>query len=136
MRILIAEDNRVLADVIQFNLEAEGFDVSVAHNGQAALALAKRQSFDLIFSDYQMPGLSGEEMLRAIRGASACQDAMCVLCSAMGYELDERQLIEELDLLRIILKPFSPNELVEIAHEAQAGLAEWLESRAVQAART
>ncbi|WP_166831142.1 response regulator [Thalassoroseus pseudoceratinae] len=120
LNILVAEDNRVLADVIQFNLEDEGFHVVVAHNGRKALKLAEKQAFDLIFCDYQMPGLSGEELLREIRANSISQNAVCVLCSAKGYELDVERLSKELDLMQVVLKPFSPNELVEFAYDAQA----------------
>ena len=117
LRILIAEDNRVLADVMRFNLEAEGFEVTVAHNGQKALGIAQTDCFDLIISDYQMPGLSGEELLRGIRADSVNTTAVCVLCSAKGYELDEEQLKDELGLHSIVMKPFSPRELVEVAQE-------------------
>ncbi len=119
LRILIAEDNRVLADVMRFNLEAEGFEVTIAHNGQKALGLAQAECFDLIISDYQMPGLSGEELLRGIRVDSVNTTAVCVLCSANGYELDEQQLKDELGLHSIVMKPFSPRELVALAQDIE-----------------
>ena len=117
-RILIAEDNRVLADAIRFNLAEEGFDVTVATHGRRALKLAQAETFDLIISDYQMPGLSGEELLTAVRADSASRNAVCILCSAKGYELDSQRLTDELRLMRIVMKPFSPSELVELAHQA------------------
>lgn len=123
LRVLVAEDNRVLADVIQFNLVDEGFDVVVAHNGRKALNLARKQTFDLIICDYQMPGLSGEELLREVRAESKSQEAVCILCSAKGYELDVARLTDELQLMQVVLKPFSPNELVEFAYEAKAVIA-------------
>ncbi len=119
LRILIAEDNRVLADVMRFNLEAEGFEVTIAHNGQKALGLAQAECFDLIISDYQMPGLSGEELLRGIRVDSVNTTAVCVLCSANGYELDEQQLKDELGLHSIVMKPFSSRELVALAQDIE-----------------
>jgi DNA-binding response OmpR family regulator len=119
LRILIAEDNRVLADVMRFNLEAEGFEVTVAHNGQKALGIAQTDYFDLVISDYQMPGLSGEELLRGIRADSVNTTAVCVLCSAKGYELDEEQLTDELGLHSIVMKPFSPRDLVVLAQEIE-----------------
>lgn len=119
-RILIAEDNRVLADVIRFNLAEEGFDVTVATHGRRALKAAQAEAFDLIISDYQMPGLSGEELLSAVRADSLSHDAVCILCSAKGYELDSQRLTDELRLMRIVMKPFSPSELVGLAHQALA----------------
>ncbi len=123
LRILIAEDNRVLADVMRFNLEAEGFEVTVAHNGRKALGIAQAECFDLIISDYQMPGLSGEELLRGIRADSVNTSAVCVLCSAKGYELDEGQLKDDLGLHSIVLKPFSPRDLVVLAQEVKTSSA-------------
>ena len=120
LQILVAEDNRVLADVIQFNLEDEGFDVTVAHDGRKALNLTRKHTYDLIICDYQMPGLSGEELLREVRAESMSQNAVCVLCSAKGYELDVESLTNELQLMQVVLKPFSPNQLVEFAYDAQA----------------
>lgn len=121
LRILIAEDNRVLADVIRFNLTGEGFDVTVAHDGRKALTLAQAETFDLVISDYQMPGLCGRELLHGIRQKSASHNAVCVLCSAKGYELDEEQFRDELALDRIVMKPFSPGDLINIAREVAAG---------------
>ncbi|MEZ6068075.1 MAG: response regulator [Planctomycetaceae bacterium] len=116
--ILVAEDNRVLADVIRFNLDVAGFDVEMAHNGLVALSMAEEREFDLIISDYQMPGCSGEELLEQIRhGHGASRFAAAILCSAKGYELNADELAQSLGIDRIVLKPFSPSELVTAARE-------------------
>lgn len=115
-KILVAEDNRVLADVIQFNYRQEGFDIVVANDGSKALLLAQECAFELVVSDYQMPGLSGYELLSGIRADSLSREAAFILCSAKTYELDERRLTNELGLSHILMKPFSPMELIALTH--------------------
>lgn len=61
-RALVVEDNRVMADVVRFNLSRAGMDVEVAFNGRAALDAFNAAEFDLVITDYQMPEMSGEEL--------------------------------------------------------------------------
>lgn len=90
----------------------------MANHGRRALQAAQAEAFDLIISDYQMPGLSGEELLTEVRADSPSRNAVCILCSAKGYELDTERLINDLQLMRVVMKPFSPSELVGLAKEA------------------
>ena len=55
MRILLAEDNAVMAKVLSFNLSRAGFDVCVSTNGRKALEAARLETFSLLITDYQMP---------------------------------------------------------------------------------
>ncbi len=112
-KILVAEDNRVMSDVIRFNLEQAGFDVTVASNGRRAADLMETGQFDLLITDYQMPEMSGEELCRHIRQDQQHADVPILLCSAKGYELDLTQLAEELKIAKVLFKPFSPTELVD-----------------------
>lgn len=112
-RILIADDNRAMAQVVRFNLERSGFDVAVARTGLEAWTLAQHQEFDLVVTDYQMPDMNGEELCRHLRGHDRYQVTPLILLSAKGLELDSRRLQEELGFAAIMFKPFSPRSLVE-----------------------
>lgn len=112
--ILIAEDNRVMADVLRFNLARSGFSVTVASNGLVAVELLQAGAFDLVISDYQMPGMNGEELCRWMRSDPRYRTVPVLMCSAKGYELDASRLQEELDISRIFYKPFSPRDVVEL----------------------
>jgi DNA-binding response OmpR family regulator len=70
-KILVVEDEAHLAEGLQFNLEAEGHEVALAGDGQAALALVldAETSFDLVLLDLMLPALSGFEVLRRMRAA-------------------------------------------------------------------
>lgn len=109
---LVAEDDRALADIIRLALVRAGYEVTVAHNGKVALDYASQRQFQAIVSDYQMPGLNGEQLLTEIRNRGLAQDATLILCSAKGYEFDSERLRESLELTAVFYKPFSLSELV------------------------
>lgn len=66
-RILIAEDEEHLADGLRFNLEAEGYDVEIAHDGEAAMEKISESSFDAIVLDVMMPKADGFTVARSLR---------------------------------------------------------------------
>ncbi len=113
-RILVAEDNPALGQVIRFNLERAGFDVQVAGNGEEATQLIAGQTFDLVITDLQMPHMDGEQLCRHIRTVLGLQELPIVVCSAKGLEIDTARLMVEYRLEQVLLKPFSPTELVDI----------------------
>lgn len=115
MRVLIAEDNVAMAQVMRFNLQRAGFTVQLAADGRLALEYAKGTDFDLIITDFQMPGMNGEELCRALRQLSAYSDTPVLMCTAKGLELDPLHLHQELGVTGLVSKPFSPRKIVETA---------------------
>ncbi|MEP6901359.1 MAG: response regulator transcription factor [Actinomycetota bacterium] len=69
MNILIVEDEEHLAKGLRFNLEADGFEVEIAYNGEAALQILENYTFDLIVLDVMMPKMNGFEVARTLRKA-------------------------------------------------------------------
>ena len=116
-RILVAEDNRVMGNVIRFNLERSGFDVTLVHDGRAAVDTLKTDYFDLVITDYQMPHASGDDICRYVRFDSDHTETPVVLVSAKGIELQTGDLIGPKRFSRVVYKPFSPKEIVRIASE-------------------
>ena len=112
-RILIADDNRAMAHVVRFNLEKAGHDVGVARSGLEALTMARHGGYDLVVTDYQMPGLNGEEFCRALRAEPRYARTPVILLSAKGLELDLVRLEDELGFAAVLFKPFSPRALVD-----------------------
>lgn len=113
-RLLIAEDNPAAAGVLQFTLSKSGFDVVVATNGTAAITKVQSEKFDAIITDYQMPGANGEEVIRAARADAMNEATPIILCSAKGLELDTVELTNTYQLAKVIYKPFSPRDVVNI----------------------
>ena len=110
-RVLVAEDNVVLGDVIRFNLQRSGFEVTLARNGIEALRMVESQPFDILVTDYEMPGIDGEELCHRVRNELNLTEIRIVMCSAKGLELDRYEIKTRLNIEDILFKPFSIREL-------------------------
>ena len=113
-RVLVAEDNYALANVLRFNLQRAGIAVTVANNGLQAIDLLGREAFDLLMTDFQMPGANGEQLCRAVRRELQIEHMPIVMCSAKGFELDIQGLKSEYGISEILYKPFSVQAIVNI----------------------
>jgi DNA-binding response OmpR family regulator len=111
VRILVAEDDRDIADLIAHYLRKQGWDPHVVSAGDDALAYAKRHPIDVVILDLMMPGLSGLEVCRALRGDKTTESVPIIMVTARAEETDR---IVGLDIGAddYLAKPFSPNELV------------------------
>ena len=86
MKILVVDDEKLLVKGIKFNLENEGYEVTAAYDGAAAVELAKKENFDLIVMDVMMPGLSGSEACMQIREFS---DVPIIMLTARSEDSDK-----------------------------------------------
>ena len=114
--VLIAEDNKVLGDVLRFNLERGGFQVTLARSGDAAAKLFSADTYDLLITDVQMPGLSGLELCEWIRCELGNTSLPIIICSARGFELNEAELRHKYGLVELIFKPFSVRDVIAKAN--------------------
>ena len=90
-RILIIEDNELVADVYEKQLRSEGFDVDVARDGESGLELYGRRKPDLVLLDLMLPQLGGVEVLSTIRSQSGARELpVVVLSNACAGGLKER----------------------------------------------
>ena len=106
-RVLLADDDEELAHLLRDFLAREGFDVTLAHNADDALALAREGDFDIAVFDVMMPGRSGLDALRELRRESALP---VLMLTALGEDID-RILGLELGADDYIPKPCNPREL-------------------------
>jgi two-component system, OmpR family, phosphate regulon response regulator PhoB len=88
-RILIVEDERGLTDVLTYNLQREGYDVIVAHDGQEGLRKAQMQLPDLILLDLMLPGMDGLEVCRELRAGERTRQIPIVMLTAKAEETDQ-----------------------------------------------
>ena len=111
MRVLIAEDDRDIADLIALYVERAGWEPHVTMTGDAALAYARSHPIDVAILDVMLPGVSGLEICRALRSGPGTADVPIIMVTARS---DEGDRIVGLDIGAddYIPKPFSPNELV------------------------
>jgi len=110
-RILVVEDEADIAEVLQYNLELEGFEVDCASRGDDALDAIRRSAPDLILLDLMLPGVNGVELTRILKRDEATAQIPLIMVTARGDEMD-RIVGLELGADDYIPKPFSPRELV------------------------
>jgi two-component system, OmpR family, phosphate regulon response regulator PhoB len=88
-RILIIEDERALTEVLTYNLQREGYETTVAHDGQEGLRKAQTLLPDLIILDLMLPGLTGQDVLKAVRAGERTRDIPVIILSARAEETDQ-----------------------------------------------
>jgi DNA-binding response OmpR family regulator len=111
LRILIAEDDRDIAELVAHFLGKSGWSTHVVAAGDQALAYARSHKIDLVLLDVMLPGLSGMEVCRALRGDKRTAGLPIIMLTARAEEADR---VAGLDMGAddYVAKPFSPNELV------------------------
>jgi len=110
-RILVIEDEPDIAEVLQYNLEKEGFDVETARRGDTGFDAVRRDNPDLILLDLMLPGIDGLELTRMLKRDPVTSRLPIVMLTARGEEVD-RIVGLELGADDYISKPFSPREVV------------------------
>jgi len=110
--VLIADDEHNIRHILDFSLNAEGFDVLSAHNGEDALSLALEHRPDLIILDIMMPGKGGIETCRALKSDPQTAGIPVVLLSARSSQAD-REAGAEAGANDYITKPFSPQRVID-----------------------
>src|SRR5580765_6777168 len=107
-RILVADDERSMRELLAIVLKREGYEVIVAENGQAALDVLAKGAVDLVISDIKMPDMSGVEVLRAAKAADASLLAIMMTAFASTETAVEAMRLGACDYL---IKPFDVDEL-------------------------
>ncbi|MGH2709318.1 MAG: response regulator transcription factor [Actinomycetota bacterium] len=109
-KILVAEDETHIADMISFKLSNAGHRVVRAHDGEEAMTLAALELPALILLDAMMPGLSGFEVLRRLKADAVLRGVPVIMVTAKGQERDVVTGLRE-GATDYIVKPFSLKEL-------------------------
>jgi len=116
-RILVVEDEPSQVEILRFNLHQQGFDVSVAMDGEEGLQAAIEDPPDLILLDWMLPNMSGIEICRKLRRAKETREVPVIMLTARS---EERDKIRGLDIGAddYITKPYSIKELIARIHSA------------------
>jgi DNA-binding response OmpR family regulator len=112
IRILIAEDERDIRDLINFTLGFAGYEVITTSNGEEAYQAALSELPDLIVLDVRMPRMTGYEACKLLKEQESTRDIPIIFLSAKGQESEVKTGLEA-GAEEYILKPFSPDQLVE-----------------------
>ena len=111
-KILIAEDERDIRDLITFTLGFAGFEVVAASNGEEAVNLARKEIPDLILMDVRMPRMTGYEACAIMKADAKLKDVPVIFLSAKGQD-SEIQTGLQAGAADYLLKPFAPDQLTE-----------------------
>ncbi|MGE0740431.1 MAG: phosphate regulon transcriptional regulator PhoB [Hyphomonadaceae bacterium] len=127
LHVLVVEDEAALADLLKYNLEKEGYRVSLANDGEEALVVADEVNPDLVVLDWMLPKAPGIEVCRRLRARQDTRNTPIVMLTARTEESDR---IRGLDVGAddYVTKPFSMNELLArlraVMRRIRPGLAE------------
>lgn len=111
-RILIAEDERDIRELISFTLQYAGYDVIAVIDGEEAVEEAKKEMPDLILMDVRMPRMTGYEACELLKKQESTGNIPVVFLSAKGQETEVKAGLEA-GAEEYIIKPFSPDELTD-----------------------
>lgn len=111
MNILVAEDDRDIANLIAYYMQKSGWQPHVVASGDDALAYARKETVDLAILDVMLPGISGLDVCRLLRADRSTTMLPIIMVTARAEETD-RIMGLEIGADDYISKPFSPNELV------------------------
>ncbi|MBL3559237.1 phosphate regulon transcriptional regulator PhoB [Rhodovulum sulfidophilum] len=109
--VLIVEDEPAQREVLAYNLQAEGFRVSKAENGEEALLLVEEQAPDIIVLDWMLPSVSGIEICRRLKTRAETRGVPIIMLSARSEEVDRVRGLET-GADDYVVKPYSVVELL------------------------
>ena len=118
-QILIVEDHPTMREAMRMVLEHEGFAIREAADGAAALSMVRQQQPDLVFLDLNIPGTSGADVLRELKGDPETRDVRVIIVTATGEE--GREQVISLGADEYFTKPFSPLALLRTVDRVLAG---------------
>lgn len=119
-KILIAEDDQDIRELVTITLQFNGHEVVSAVDGAQAVEKAESESFDLILMDVRMPRMTGYEACRLLREMESTREIPIIFLSAKGQEAEIRAGLQA-GATQYILKPFAPDVL---ANRIESVLAE------------
>ena len=110
-KILIVDDDPDILDVLKITLEAEGYQVIEAHDGQEAVEMVKKSTPDLLITDFKMPRMCGDEVCRILKQDILIQHMPIIMVTGKGEVTDKIHGINA-GADDYMVKPFEPQELV------------------------
>jgi len=111
-RVLVVDDEIHIVHVVAIKLRNNGYEVMTAGDGAEAFKIACEEKPDIIVTDFQMPLMSGLELVEKLRGSEETREIPVIMLTARSFAIEDRQK-EDLQISQCLSKPFSPKELLE-----------------------
>ena len=119
-KVLVVDDEIHIVHVVAIKLRNNGYEVATASNGAEAFEIACNEKPDIIVTDYQMPVMTGIQLVENIRAEASISDMPVILLTARSFAVEDEQT-ERLKISECLSKPFSPKELLryieDVLHE-------------------
>jgi CheY-like chemotaxis protein len=110
-KVLVVDDEIHIVHVVAIKLRNNGYEVISADNGAEGLKLALREKPDIIVTDYQMPVMTGGELVEKLRQHDETKDTPVIMLTARSFAIPQEQQ-DDLRIAGCLSKPFSPKELL------------------------
>jgi two-component system alkaline phosphatase synthesis response regulator PhoP len=115
-KVLVVDDEIHIVHVVAIKLRSYGYEVLSAENGAEALELARQAGPDIIVADFQMPIMTGLELVEKLRAEKETADIPVIMLTARGFAIEPQQK-EKLQIAEFLSKPFSPKELLRCVED-------------------
>ena len=110
-KVLVVDDEIHIVHVVAIKLRNNGFEVISAANGAEAFELACEEKPDIIVTDFQMPVMTGVQLVEKLRQCEQTKDIPVIMLTARGFAVEDGQK-KDLQISEFLSKPFSPKELL------------------------
>lgn len=110
-KVLVVDDEIHIVHVVSIKLRNNDYEVISAENGAEAFELACREKPDIIVTDFQMPVMTGLELVQKLRQSEQTKDIPVIMLTARGFAIEDESK-EQLQISEFLSKPFSPKELL------------------------
>jgi len=110
-KVLVVDDEIHIVYVVAIKLRNNGYEVTTAENGADAFELARQEKPDIIVTDFQMPVMTGLQLVRKLRQCDETMNIPVIMLTARGFAVED-QATEDLKISECLSKPFSPKELL------------------------
>jgi two-component system, OmpR family, alkaline phosphatase synthesis response regulator PhoP len=112
-KALIVDDEFHIVQVVSIKLKNNGFEVSTAENGSDAYDLACTENPDIIVTDYQMPVMTGIQLIEKLRENPDTVHIPVIMLTARGFAIED-DVQQKLNIAACLSKPFSPREVLQV----------------------
>ena len=110
-KVLVVDDEIHIVHVVAIKLRNNGYEVITAQDGAEAFDLVLSEKPDIVVTDYQMPVMTGVELVRKLRQCEQTKDIPVIMLTARSFAIEDDQK-EKLNISEFLSKPFSPRELL------------------------
>jgi len=116
-RVLVVDDEIHIVHVVAIKLRNNGYEVISAENGAEAFKMACEEKPDIIVTDFQMPVMTGLQLVEKLRKCEQTKDIPVIMLTARGFAV-ENEAKEKLQISEFLSKPFSPKDLLRSIEDA------------------